>query len=72
MIDSGVLVTAVDGNVLNRFGCPPYGVISLATAGGMVAMPMYLVGLVLFLNVPGARVRIVLDNVPVAAVDLSA
>ena len=72
LIDSGVSVTAVDGNVLDRLGYPPYGAINLATAGGMVTTPMYLVRLVLFSNVPGVRVRIVLDNVPVAAVDLSA
>ncbi|WP_460173369.1 aspartyl protease family protein [Vulcanisaeta sp. JCM 14467] len=72
LIDTGASITAVDRNALNRLGYPPYGAINLATAGGMVATPMYLVGLVLFSNVPDARVRIVLDNVPIAAVDLSA
>ena len=72
MIDTGASITAVDRNALNQLGYPPYSAINLATAGDMVTTPMYLVRLVLFSNVPDARVRIVLDNVPVAAVDLSA
>ena len=71
LIDTGASITAVDRNALSQLGYPPYGTISLATAGGIVTTPMYLVKLVLFSNAPDTRVRIVLDNVPVAAVDLS-
>ncbi|ABW00953.1 aspartyl protease family protein [Caldivirga maquilingensis] len=71
LIDTGALITAIDRSVLNQLGYPPYGTINLATAGGTVAVPIYLVKLVLFSNVPDPRARIILDNMTIASVDLS-
>ncbi len=72
LIDTGASITSIDKNVLNQLGYPPYGTVNLATASGQVTVPLYLVRLILFSNVPDVRARIVLDNVTVAAVDLSA
>ncbi|MGC8544281.1 MAG: aspartyl protease family protein [Vulcanisaeta sp.] len=71
LIDTGASITAVDKGVLNKLGYPPYGTINLTTAGGTAAVPMYLVKLTLFSNVPSVIARIVLDNISVAAVDLA-
>ncbi|ADN50058.1 retroviral-like aspartic protease family protein [Vulcanisaeta distributa] len=72
LIDTGASITSIDKNVLNQLGYPPYGTVNSATASGQVTVPLYLVRLILFSNVPDVRARIVLDNVTVAAVDLSA